>query len=102
MRATVVRTDGSGQARIADELADENDAWTQFAGWSPDGKQAIVSRGWQDAENANWEQEMARRSGIAEVAKAFGEFDCNVPKLLASSSTEIPARWLPNSSQLRH
>ncbi len=57
MRATVVRTDGSGQARIADELADETDAWTQFAGWSPDGKQAIVSRGWQDAENANWEQE---------------------------------------------
>lgn len=57
MRATVVRPDGSGQARIADELADETDAWTQFAGWSPDGKQAIVSRGWQDAENANWEEE---------------------------------------------
>ncbi len=57
MRATVVRADGSDQARIADELADETDAWTQFAGWSPDGKQAIVSRGWQDAENANWEEE---------------------------------------------
>jgi Tol biopolymer transport system component len=57
MRATVVRTDGSGQARIANELADEADAWTQFAGWSPDGKQAIVSRGWQDAENAKWEEE---------------------------------------------
>lgn len=57
MRATVVRADGSGRARIADELADETDAWTQFAGWSPDGKHAIVSRGWQDAENANWEQE---------------------------------------------
>lgn len=57
MRAMVVRADGSGQARIADELADETDAWTQFAGWSPDGKQAIVSRGWQAAENANWEQE---------------------------------------------
>jgi len=57
MRATVVRADGSGHARIADELADQTDAWTQFAGWSPDGKQAIVSRGWQDAENANWEQE---------------------------------------------
>lgn len=57
MRASVVRADGSGHARIADELADQTDAWTQFAGWSPDGKQAIVSRGWQDAENANWEQE---------------------------------------------
>jgi len=57
MRATVVRADGAGRARIAEELADESDAWTQFAGWSPDGKQAIVSRGWQDPDNANWEEE---------------------------------------------
>ena len=57
MRATVVREDGSARARIAEELADKPDAWTQFAGWSPDGKQAIVSRGWQDPENAKWEDE---------------------------------------------
>jgi Tol biopolymer transport system component len=57
MRATVVRADGSERARIAEELADEPDTWTQFAGWSPDGMQAIVSRGWQDPENAKWEDE---------------------------------------------
>jgi Tol biopolymer transport system component len=57
MRAVVVRADGSGRRRIAEELADERDAWTQFAGWSPDGKQAIVSRGWQDPANAKWEDE---------------------------------------------
>ncbi len=57
MRAVVVRSDGSGHHPIAEELANEPDAWTQFAGWSPDGKQAIVSRGWQDSENARWEEE---------------------------------------------
>ena len=57
MRAVIVRADGSGRRRIADELADEPNAWTQFAGWSPDGRQAIVSRGWQHPENAKWEDE---------------------------------------------
>lgn len=57
MRAVVVRADGTGLNRIAEELADEPDAWTQFAGWSPDGKQAIVSRGWQHPENGRWEDE---------------------------------------------
>jgi len=57
MRARVVRADGSGRARIADELANEPVAWTQFVGWSPEGRQAIVSRGWQDPENAKWEDE---------------------------------------------
>ena len=54
--AKVVEADGS-RRRVAEELADGPDAWTQFAGWSPDGKQAIVSRGWQDPENAKWEDE---------------------------------------------
>ena len=57
MRAVVVRADGSGRTRTADELADEPDAWTQFAGWSPGGRQAIVSRGWQHLENAKWEDD---------------------------------------------
>ena len=57
MRAVVVVADGTGRRLIAEELADEPDAWTQFAGWSPDGTQAIVSRGWQEPENARWEVE---------------------------------------------
>ncbi len=57
MRAVVVCADGTGHKPIADELADEPDAWTQFAGWSPDGTQAIVSRGWQEPQNASWEEE---------------------------------------------
>jgi len=59
-RAVVIKADGSGRRRIAENLADDPNTWTQFAGWSPDGKQAIVSRGWQDPENARWEEEHRR------------------------------------------
>ena len=57
MRATLVRADGSDRKRIAEVLVDSPNSWTQFAGWSPDGKQAIVYRGWQDPANAAWEEE---------------------------------------------
>src|SRR5437868_6943293 len=52
MRATVVRADGTGRRDLSANLADEPDSWTQFGGWSPDGRTAIVSRGWQSPENA--------------------------------------------------
>src|SRR6476646_2983707 len=55
MRAAVVRADGTGRQLLAEDLAKEPDTWTQFAGWSPDGKTAIVSVGWQSPENAKWE-----------------------------------------------
>ncbi len=57
MRAMLVHADGTGRRSVAEDLADNPDAWTQFAGWSPDGRQAIVYRGWQNPENAIWEEE---------------------------------------------
>jgi TolB protein len=57
MRATVVRADGAGTRRVAEDLAEDPDSWTQFAGWSPDGRQAIIARGWESPENARWEGE---------------------------------------------
>lgn len=57
MRAVVARLDGSGRRELVPELAREADTWTQFAGWSPDGRTAIVGRGWQSPENAKWEEE---------------------------------------------
>lgn len=57
MRAAVVRTDGTGHKLVGEELAKESDTWTQFAGWSPDGKMAVIGVGWQSAENAKWEEE---------------------------------------------
>lgn len=57
MRAALVRADGSERRLIAAELVDDPDAWTQFAGWSPDGGTALVARGWQNPDNAAWEEE---------------------------------------------
>ena len=57
MRAALVRADATGRRLLADELANEPDAWTQFAGWSPDGSVAVVGRGWQSLENARWEED---------------------------------------------
>jgi Tol biopolymer transport system component len=60
MRAVTVKADGSGRQLVAPDLVDDPDAWTQFVGWSPDGQQAIVYRGWQDPENAQWEERNRR------------------------------------------
>ncbi|MHB1560022.1 MAG: TolB family protein [Isosphaeraceae bacterium] len=57
MRAMLVGLDGSGRRPVAKDLSREPDTWTQFAGWSPDGRLAIVGRGWESSENARWEEE---------------------------------------------
>jgi Tol biopolymer transport system component len=56
-RAMLVRADGTAGHEVGKELVDGPDVWTQFAGWSPDGKQAVIVRGWEDPENARWEEE---------------------------------------------
>jgi Tol biopolymer transport system component len=56
MRAAVVTADGLDHRLVASELADQPDAWTQFAGWSPDGSIAIIARGWESPANAAWEE----------------------------------------------
>lgn len=57
MRACVVQEDGSGRRALAESLTQEPNAWTQFAGWSPDGSAAIIGRGWESPANAAWEEE---------------------------------------------
>lgn len=57
MRAFVVRADGTGRKELAKELASKPNTWTQFAGWSTDGKSAFIHIGWEDPENAAWEEE---------------------------------------------
>jgi len=56
MRACTVRADGSGRKELAPDIVGDSDTWTQFAGWSPDGKTAVVGRGWESKENAAWEE----------------------------------------------
>jgi hypothetical protein len=55
MRAVVVKADGTGRRVLAEELTREKGYWTQFYGWSPDGKTAILLRGWESEENGKWE-----------------------------------------------
>jgi Tol biopolymer transport system component len=56
-RAHVVCRDGAGRRMLAAELTNDPDASTQFVGWSPDGRTAVVGRGWESPENARWEEE---------------------------------------------
>lgn len=56
-RACVVRADGKGRRELAPQLVTNANSWTQFAGWAPDGRQAIVSVGWESGANAAWEEE---------------------------------------------
>ncbi len=57
MRAHVVQGDGTGHRELAAELATDADTSTQFAGWPPDGKTAIIHRAWASPANAAWEEE---------------------------------------------
>src|SRR4051812_8557146 len=57
MRAGVIKADGTGRRVLAEELTREKLSWTQFTGWSPDGKTALLLRGWESEENGKWEEE---------------------------------------------
>jgi Tol biopolymer transport system component len=57
MRAAVVKADGTGRRVLAEGLTREKHSSTQFVNWSPDGKLASLTRGWESAENGKWEEE---------------------------------------------
>ena len=57
MRAVVVKADGTGRRLLGEELTRDANTSTQFAGWSPDGKLAILHRGWESPANGQWEEE---------------------------------------------
>ena len=87
MRAVVVNGDGSGRRVLAEELIRETDVWTQFAGWSPDGRIAILGRGWQSAENAKWEEEHR----TFRFTKAHSLYDVHLLDLGAGRTTNVTA-----------
>ena len=57
MRPIIIHADGSGRRDLAANLVLGDDTMAQFAGWSPDGKTAILGRGWKSKEAAKWEEE---------------------------------------------
>lgn len=56
-RAWIVRADGTDARPFAPSLTEGPDTWSQFAGWSPDGRRAIVAAGWQSPADGAWEEE---------------------------------------------
>jgi TolB protein len=56
-RACVMRGDGSNRRELARDVNAAADAWTQFAGWSPDGRDAVVLFCSNTGANASWEEE---------------------------------------------
>ncbi len=57
MRAIVVKADGTDRRVLVEELTREAGSWTQFVGWSPDGKTARLSRYWKSEDVGKWEEE---------------------------------------------
>lgn len=57
MRACTVRADGTRRRKVAPSLASSPHHWTQFAGWSPDGRLAIVYSAWESPANGEWEEQ---------------------------------------------
>jgi TolB protein len=56
-RAVVVKADSTGRRVLAEELTREAGYYTQFVGWSPDGKAARLSCDWKSEEVGKWEEE---------------------------------------------
>jgi Tol biopolymer transport system component len=56
-RAVIIKADGTGRRVLAEELTREKGTWTDFSGWSPDGKLAIFGLKWQSEEDGKWEEE---------------------------------------------
>jgi TolB protein len=48
---------GGAPTPLAADLIDEPGSWTQFVGWFPDGKTAIIGRAWESEANARFEEE---------------------------------------------
>ena len=86
-RAAIMNGDGTGKRSVANKLVDDPDTWTQFAGWSPDGKQAIVSRGWQDPENARWEEKHER----FRMLPGMWELDTSLVDLATEKTSNVTA-----------
>lgn len=87
MRAMVVSAEGSGRREIASQLVDQPNTSTQFAGWSPDGRLAIVGRGWESPENAAWEEEHKTFRFTAET----NLYDTYFVDLVTGNATNVTA-----------
>jgi len=87
MRAVVVKADGSGRRVLAEELVQEPDTWTQFAGWSPDGQ---------------WLAYGSKRDGVRQlcVMRLGDRSDQRITDLRPGHAAMWP-HWQPSSNEGR-
>jgi Tol biopolymer transport system component len=85
MRAFLVQADGTKRQAVAEGLTDKPHSWTQFTGWSPDGRLALIHHGANSPENAALEE----KQGGFHVAGRFG--DCYTFDLATKTLTNLTA-----------
>jgi len=86
-RACLVQADGSQRREVAPQLITNANTWTQFAGWSPDGTQAIIACAWESSENAAWEEEHK----TFRMAPGAWALDCHLLDLATGRATNLTA-----------
>ena len=55
-RAVIIRADGTGRRELGSAWITDENHWTGFGGWWPDGR-AVVGVAWESPENYAWEKE---------------------------------------------
>ena len=88
MRAAIIWINGKGRRLIKNELANEPNSCTQFAGWSPDGKTAVIGRGWKSSENAAWEEKYKTFSHV-EGGESYDSYLVDIENNVATNMTSI-------------
>jgi TolB protein len=93
-RAVVVKADGTGRRVLAEELTREADYSTQFAGWSKDGKAALLSRCWKSDEVGNWEEKHKTFRPVGDGVR----YDMYLVDLASGKATKQPPVERKNQS----
>lgn len=55
-RAMIVRADGSQRREVGSSAITNENSWTSFVSWWPDGR-AVINASWESPENYAWEKE---------------------------------------------
>ncbi len=86
-RACLVRADGTDRREAAPRLVTGANTWTRFAGWSPDGRQAVILCGWESTENAAWEEE----HGTFRMVPGAWLLDCWLVDMASGAAANLTA-----------
>jgi TolB protein len=86
MRACLVQADGTKRRLLAQELTEKPHSWSQFTGWSPDGKLAIIVHASNHPDNAALEEKQRdfRFEGRAGASYLFNMATEELTNLTAS------------------